>query len=283
MLGELGKFVIEYFLSASGFLVALFVHRNSEWSMRRMLYGILNSTLFMLSAALSLLWIFSYQAMAKDALWLLTLSVFLGVAVFGYVRGASACARSVSAVGSGENAWMGLVPIVQWALFFWKPLKDVEPSRMRTAINIGGIVLIIFMMLVGADLRVTRLEKMHDEVDRVRLDPSLRYLNVKLLIASQGLDPSLRHIAFKVAPTYFSDKLELARAEAHGSHLRYIYYFTGQPELVFLKTYHDSLNKIMCRSLRGLIGSEAVVEYQLLRPDETQIELVVVPLSACVY
>ena len=145
MLGPIRGQLVTAALALVGFVAALLIHRKAGWSIRRVPSLLLSTGCYVLGSTLSFAWLLTYQAMAGSLLWLLTLSVFLGTVVIGYVSGTLAHARSVNAFGVGKHAWIAAVPIFSLILVFSAPQQKVTTSRTGPVGD--GVVIAVTLLL----------------------------------------------------------------------------------------------------------------------------------------
>lgn len=116
-------------ISIVGFILALLKRQGSTWPLRRVPYFLALAGIFVVSSALSLAWLATFEAMKAGILWFLVAAVYAGIAALGYAYGVICHARSVNGYGDGNSAWMGFVPIANLFLLFKAPVQnDSKPN-----------------------------------------------------------------------------------------------------------------------------------------------------------
>jgi hypothetical protein len=282
MLGEIWQTTIGISLSAVGFIMALVAYRNRSWSIRRVPYFILATATILVVSTFTFAWLLTYKAMANGMFWLLTLLIFLGAVLGGHVLGALAHARSVNGYGSGKAAWLGMVPLLNLVLLFVEPVERAETRWAGPIVSFLGTMLGIALFFSSGFVQALSVMEVERLAQQAAVDPSFRELRLKMLIISQGLDVILAKDASTAKPIRIDNEMTLRQIQATGTHLRYIYEFTGSPDNL-AGAYRQTLTQSNCISLHGYIEAGATIEHQFLRPDGTEADLVAIPPSACGY
>lgn len=266
-----------------GIAMALWMRRHSVWSLKRMPYFLALSGLFVVLSALPMAMLASFTAMKNGVLWSLIALIFLALAACGYIYGLLSHARAVSVDGEGKIAWIAILPIACLYLWFKAPLhKDQNRSFARVTVNVLGIILGIFLFLLGQSIAIVRDKVLSDMTARGANDLELQSINIKYMIRKDGLEATLQEIASHVAPEKLNDMTTLVRGEASAKIFKYIY-FVETDNSALPESFRRQVSKGACatETLSILMKAGATVEYVYFRPDGMKLGTVPVTQAIC--
>jgi hypothetical protein len=270
-------------VSIVGFILALLKRQGSTWSLRRVPYFLALAGTFVVSSALPLAWLATFEAMQAGILWLLVAAVFTGIAALGYAYGVISHARSVSGYGDGSSAWMGFVPIANLFLLFKTPMQDASKRSLVGVLgNVGGIIFGLFLLALGQVITQTGDRAINDAAERAGSDPALQSLSIEAMIDTQGLRSTLSQMAAEVPSQRVDETKTLVRVEGDGDTLRYIYRVeTNALELP--ASVRTGLTKHNCgyEGISAVIQAGATVEHVYRRSDETELGIVTIDREVC--
>lgn len=270
-------------LSLLGFVLALRMRRNSQWSLRRVPYFLAFAGIFVLSSALPLAWMATFEAMKHGVLWLLVASIFLGIAAFGYVYGVISHARSVSGYGDGGSAWMAFVPIANLFLLFKAPIqKDETTSAARMAGNFVGVVLGLFLLALAQGITKASDDVLDNMIERAGADAELQSISTEAMLRAQGLETTLSQMAAEVPSQKVDETTTLLRVEARATTLRYVYQVDTDAQNL-PASVRRGLTKHNCtyEALAPVIQAGATIVHFYGRPDGTELGTVTITQTIC--
>lgn len=270
-------------LSLLGFALALRMRRNSQWSLRRVPYFLAFAGIFVLSSALSLAWMATFEAMKHGVLWLLVASIFLGIAAFGYVYGVISHARSVSGYGDGGSAWMAFVPFANLFLLFKAPIqKDETKSAARMAGNFVGVVLGLFLLALAQGITKVSDDVLDNMIERAGADAELLSISTEAMLRAQGLEATLSQMAAEVPSQKVDETTTLLRVEARATTLRYVFQVDTDAQNL-PASVRRGLTKHNCtyEALAPVIQAGATIVYFYGRPDGTELGTVTITQTIC--
>jgi hypothetical protein len=270
-------------LSLLGFALALRMRRNSQWSLQRVPYFLAFAGIFVLSSALSLAWMATFEAMKHGVLWLLVASIFLGIAAFGYVYGVISHARSVSGYGDGGSAWMAFVPIANLFLLFKAPIqKDETKSAARMAGNFVEVVLGLFLLALAQGITKASDDVLDNMIERAGADAELQSISTEAILRAQGLETTLSQMAAEVPSQQVDDTTTLLRVEARATTLRYVYRVDTNAQNL-PTSVRRGLTEHNCtyEALAPVIQAGATIEHFYGRPDGTELGTVTINQAIC--
>ncbi|MGV3548392.1 hypothetical protein [Rhizobium sp.] len=281
-LGDVWAKTVAILLAASGFIMALAVHRNRRWSIRRVPYFILVTMTMLVSSCASFAWLLTYEALTARMLWLLTLLVFLMQVSVGYVLGMLAHARAISGYGTGKAAWLGMIPLLNLMLLLVEPLETQKSRWSGPVVNFFGTLLGIALFFSSGVAGAVSAIEVEDLARRAARDPALKALRLKIAIASEGLEAVMLKDASNAKPQRLNDEFTLKKVQATGTNVRYVYELAGNLNILS-EAFRNEITQSNCATLRSYFEAGATIEHQFLRRDGTQAELFTIPPSACGY
>ena len=268
-------------LSLLGFALALRMRRNSQWSLQRVPYFLAFAGILVLSSALPLAWMATFEAMKHGFLWLLVASIFLGIAAFGYIYGVISHARSVSGYGDGGSAWMAFVPIANLFLLFKAPIhKDETKSAARMAGNFVGVVLGLFLLALAQGITKASDDALDNMIERAGTDAELQSISTEAMLRVQSLETTLSQMAADVPSQQIDDTTTLLRVEARATTLRYVYQVDTDAQNLPASVRRE-LTKSNCEALAPTIQAGATIEHFYSRPDGTELGTVAITKAIC--
>lgn len=272
-------------VSLAGFVLALWMRRNSLWSLRRVPYFLAFAGIFVLSSALPLAWLATFEAMKYGVLWLLVASIFLGIAAFGYVYGVISHARSISERGNGGSAWMAFVPLANFVLLFKAPLqKDETRSAGRMAGNFAGVVLGLFLLALGQGITKVRDNALNNMIERAGAGAGaeLQSISTEAMLRAQGLETTLRQMAAEVPSQKVDETTTLLRVEARDKTLRYVYRVDTDAQNLPESVRRGLINRnCTYEALAPVIQAGATIEHFYGRPDGAELGTVTITQAIC--
>ena len=271
-------------LSLLGFVLALRMRRNSQWSLRRVPYFLAFAGIFVLSSAfLPLAWMATFEAMKHGVLWLLVASIFLGGVAYGYVYGVISHARSVSGYGDGGSAWMAFVPIANLFLLFKAPIqKDETTSAARMAGNFVGVVLGLVLLALAQGITKVGDDVLNNMIERAETDAELLSISTEAMLRAQGLETTLSQVAAEVPSHKVDETTTLLRVEARATTLRYVYQVDTDAQNL-PASVRRGLTKHNCtyEALAPVIQAGATIVHFYGRSDGTELGTVTITQAVC--
>lgn len=274
--------ILGIMLMVTGFFLGIVVFRGGTASLKRVPYFIWSAAVISLSSALSLAWLLSAQAIQSGLLMVLVSLIFGSVFVAGVAHGILAHARSVSIYGSGRGAWMAIVPFVNLALVFKRPM-DWQKSGPRTlSLNILGILFGVLLLLIGLGLGSIAQKQTAYATSQAESDPALYEAHIDLLLNEQGLETTLAQMAAETPSQRLDEMTTLLRVEAEGNTLRYVYEVSTDmkelPVAVQTKLLEDNCGVV---ALRRLFEAGATVVHIYMLIDGTKIATITTSQRLC--
>jgi len=203
-----------------GFVFALIIRWGASSPMRRVPYFVSVAAIFTVTSMLPFAWLLTSHALNYRVLWVLLTFVFSALVGVGFVCGALAQARSVSAFGNGNQAWMGATPIVNLILFFKAPLEEPADVGSGMVGNIIGILSGFFMLGVGATMEEVAGKRVQEMADQAILNSDNPSELFDRKIDNQGLEATLHEIAGEVPPQRIDHATYLDRVDGSSTDQR---------------------------------------------------------------
>jgi hypothetical protein len=274
-LDSVPRIAITLLVLASGFGIALHVHREDSFELRRMPYLVLYTALFFGGKVLGFTWFLDGAAIKQDLLWTIVLFVLLMMFFSGYAAGYLSSARARNAYGSSRKAFYGIVPVANVILMGRPPLyPDLSASGgARTAMNVAGVILAGLLFGAGGfvEMQIDRLSEQHYE--QLAADPQIQEkLDADLarrLIESDDIAAVLARIAQEAAlPVVIDESTTITAITADGSTLRRTFRVTGD-ELEMDQGFRESIRQTVCgfEFFKNLIDKGASIEESYVRTD----------------
>lgn len=265
-----------------GFIVALSVRSDAIWSLRRVPYFIMTAAAIAFISAAPLAWLLTFEAMKNEILWVLTASMFLGIAAFGYVYGVLAHARSVNAYGDGSGAWMALVPFANLVLYFKHPLEFTKSGWAGFALNFVGVIFGFFLFGIGQVLTEVSDEALEGMARRVENDPELITLSIEGMLRSQGLEDTLRQMAAEVPSQRIDEVTTLLRVEGEGKTLRYLYEVSTDVRVIPISMRLATVQQnCTFEAMRPVIEAGATLEHVYRYHNGSEVGVITVTRQIC--
>ena len=203
-----------------GFVIALIVQSRAKGELQRAPYFALSMLLFLISSALTFMWLSSLQVILLGFLWVLVGAVFLGTAVVGYFYGVIALARSRDAYGHGRYATLAWIPIANFWLLLKESKNALSINRVPTIpLLSGGVGVIVGFVVAAAGIGLSATFQVYGDrmIEKLDLEASMARM-----IRYQGLEKALQFIAASPPqlPIVIDEVTTLTTIVADGSRLR---------------------------------------------------------------
>lgn len=271
-------------LTIVGFLAALFLRRGAKLSLNRAPYFFLYASTFGLVSALPSAWLLTPMAMQSGALWILVAFVFVAVAMGGAAFGVISHGRSVNAYGDGSGAWMAIVPIVNFVLFFKQPKEYAPGTWGSSSMSFFTVICGFVVMVLGVGMGKQAEKSIEDLARRAESDPQMQETSVEMMVRAQGLEKTLQQMAAEVPSSRIDEVTTLLGVESDGAKLRYVYEISSDIDSIPY-SFRLNLVKQNCAyaALRPVIRAGAQIEHVFQRQDMSQIGTVAITRELCGY
>ncbi len=269
-------------LIVSGFVFGLVLRRGATLSMPRVPYFVWTALVYGLISAMTIAWLLTFVAVQNGVLWLLVLFIYGAIFVSGMAYAILGHARSVSAYGSGRNAWMAIIPLANLVLYFKRPIDWSEGNSGSTLKSVLGIILGLFIVIVGAGIGRIAEDMIATMASDTGYDDATYSATIDMLIQSQGLGATLTQMAADFIPQRVDEVTMLTRVEADGETLRYLYDVSSEVGK-FDETDIETLRSRICEftEIRPIILAGATVEHVYRLPDGSVAGTVVATRELC--
>ncbi|MBD3678457.1 MAG: hypothetical protein HUJ27_08650 [Rhodobacteraceae bacterium] len=263
-----------------GFATAQYVRRDDRWSLPPVPHFVMVSALFAAMTFLPILWLGTFEALARDMVWVLLSASLLGFATLGYGYGMIARARALNAFGNPARAWLAIVPLANFWLLF-APTKGTKLSR-PTAPQLAGGALGLLLIAAGVGATQTGKGILGDMIRRSQNDTQTLGVIYSRWIRDHGLEVALNRIAIRTKPAQVDQATTLDGAEVADRNLRFLYTVGfDAPELP--DTLRTALSNQICRNagLRPLLVTGATISHVYRREDGSEIGSVDITWAGC--
>jgi hypothetical protein len=236
-----------YGLAVLGFIVALLWRRDPPDQLARAPYFALSSLLILLASAVSLVWLWTLEALANGILWVLVAVTMAAMLVLGFLFGRLAAARSRNAYGSQAMAFLGMIPLLNLVLLFYPP-QDGHATASRAAALKGPGGVVLGLVLLGSSVALDRWieNRIEQLAAQAEADPSGAVQEA--MIEAQGIEEVLRIVAEQsqpLLPAVIDEATTLVSVEAIGPVLRRTFVITLEI------SWTDELGKEVAATLCG--------------------------------
>jgi len=149
-----------------GFILGFIKNGHVNKAISRSPYFVFIALIYFLSSCASLIWLFSEPAVEIGALWVVVFSVFLSLAVIGYVAAIACIYRSRDAYETPNYAWFGLVPLLNLVLLLTASKRMPESQLRFTPVISGGSGVIVgFVIFALSAIPTAYVESVADEYE----------------------------------------------------------------------------------------------------------------------
>lgn len=239
---------------------------------------------------MKVVWLLSVQAALAGFLWVLVLVDVLVLLVTGYALAVIAMARSRDAYGHAGMAFLAFIPIANFWLLFRSSKENTLVSYCHVSLLFVGArgVFLGIIILIGAVAFKMFLEyKINEKMiaaaeDYPQTEEPVFGTTLEMMLQHQGLEATIRQIAFEVPSRRISDVMVLRRAEGDGNTLRYIYDLSIDIDMLPAE-FHESVAQQNCafQDLLPIINAGATLEHAIHHVDGPLIDRIVVTKQTC--